>query len=472
MTAAAVYNYNETSEVIKYLPDPTFLSGFRNIINKDFIIGGLFPVYDCRDSNLEDLEMLEAMLFAIDQINNDMNLLPNLTIGYDVRDSCNDEVIGLNEVLDFELNYDRSNNISFLGIVGPAYTSVTHSVATLLSLGIIEMPLISYASTDAALSNKDLYRYLLRTIPSDTLQTNAIVDLVSYFGWEYVSVIFNDNDYGVSASNAFIDIATGCSICIDAKIPILSSMPNETIAEAVKSLLESKATGVIVFTDEDTIVELLVELIEELNKTNSTRKFVWIASDRWANLHLVLENFTEIAKGMYAFQPHINCVKEFDDYFSQLIPSTNVRNPFFHDPQYNEIYYHLYCNTEGSGNGSGSGVEYDCPDDLTVKPGYSQGYNVPHVIDAVYAFTHALQNFLDFGCDSPIRWNRTAQLCDGMKYPLTGKNFLGYLLNVTFYGTQNHTMSFDENGDPSGVYEISNLQINENGEYEYVRVGF
>ena len=84
-----------------------------------------------------------------------------------------------------------------------------------------------------------------------------------------MSVIFNDNDYGVSASNAFIDIATGHSICIDAKIPILSSRPNETIAEAVKSLLKSKATGVIVFTDEDTVVELFVELIEELNKANS-----------------------------------------------------------------------------------------------------------------------------------------------------------------------------------------------------------
>ena len=464
MTAAAVYNYNETSKVILYQPDPTFLSGFRNIIDKDFIIGGLFPVYDCRGSNLEDLEMLEAMLFAIDRTNNDMNLLPNLTIGYDMRDSCNSEIIGLNEALDFELQYDRSNDISFLGIVGPAYTSVTHSVATLLSLGIIEMPLISYASTDAALSNKDLYGYLLRTIPSDTLQTDAMVDLVSYFGWEYVSVIFNDNDYGVSASNAFIDIATGRSICIDAKIPILSSMLNETIAEAVKSLLKSKATGVIVF-------------IEELNKTNSTRKFVWIASDRWANSHLVLENFTEIARGMYAFQSHVDHIKEFDEYFSQLTPSTNIRNPFFHDPQYNEIYYHLYCNIiEGyvsGSSGSGSGVEYDCPDDLTAEPGYSQGRNVSHVIDAVYAFAHALQNFLDFSCDSPIRWNRTAQRCDGMKYPLTGRNLLYFLYRVAFIGIQNHIVSFDQHGDPLGAYEISNLQIlNESGQHEYVSVGF
>ena len=37
MTAAAVYNYDETSEEIRF---DTYLIGFRNITNKDFIIGG------------------------------------------------------------------------------------------------------------------------------------------------------------------------------------------------------------------------------------------------------------------------------------------------------------------------------------------------------------------------------------------------------------------------------------------------
>ena len=466
MTAAAVYNYNETSEVIIYEFDPTFLSGFRNIIGKDFIIGGLFPVYNCKRSGKpEDLEMLEAMLFAIDRINNDMNLLPNLTIGYDVRDSCNDEIIGLNEALDFEFDYDRSNNISFLGIVGPAYTAVTHSIATLLSIEIIQIPLISYASTDAALSNKDLYEYLLRTIPSDNLQTNAMVDLVSYFGWEYVSVIFNDNDFGDSASNAFIDAVMERGICVDAKIsiPLLEeSGANETIKEAVQTLMKSTASVVVAFTDNDTISALF----EELRSINSTRKFVWMASDKWASSHLVRDKFREIAKGMYGFQLHIDHISEFNDYFSQLNLSTNIRNPFFHDPRYNYAYYHLYCNAEGSGSG------YDCPDDLTAEPGYSQGDNVPHVIDAVYAFAHALQNFLNYNCDSPIRWNRYTQQCDGMKNKLNGENLLGYLHNVTFNGIRNHDVSFDKNGDPLGAYEISNLQKNESGQYEYVSVGF
>ena len=65
MTTATVYNYNEASEQIIFKPDPDFLSGFRNIIDKDFVIGGLFPVYDCRCSGLEDLELLEAMLLQL-----------------------------------------------------------------------------------------------------------------------------------------------------------------------------------------------------------------------------------------------------------------------------------------------------------------------------------------------------------------------------------------------------------------------
>ena len=90
----------------------------------------------------------------------------------------------------------------------------------------------------------------------------------------------------------------------------------------------------------------------------------------------------------------------------------------------------------------------------------------------MYAFAHALQNFLIYNCDSPIRWNRTTQRCDGMKLNLTGENFLGYLYNVTFYGIQNYTVWFDENGDPPGVYEIINLQISDSGQYEYVSLGF
>ena len=307
MTAAAVYNYNETSEVILDELDPTVFRGFRNITDKDFIIGGLFPLDDCnRDSDLEDLDILEAMLFAVDQINSDVNLLPNLTIGYDVRDSCNISGFAVFEANDFVENYifpeDNSTPL-FLGIVGPAYTTVSNLVA--LYIGIYHIPVISYASPDAALSNKDLYEYFLRTIPSDNLQVNAMVDLVSYFRWEYVSMIFNDNGYGVSASNAFNTVAAQHNICLDAKIDIPPEFNQTVVKAAIRTLLNSTASVVVVFADEGTVLALF----EELNKTNSTQKFVWIASDKWANSHLVHKKFPELQRELLVFSFTQNMLK-------------------------------------------------------------------------------------------------------------------------------------------------------------------
>ena len=268
-----------------------------------------------------------------------------------------------------------------------------------------------------------------------------MVDLVSYFQWEYVNVIFSRNDYGISASNAFSNSATKHDICIDKKIDILSSEINAAVPDAVQTLLKSRATVAVLFMHNDAAISAL---FEELSKNNRTRKFVWISSDKWSSLQLqkTHDEFSEITKGMFSFQLHTDHVKEFDDYFSQLISSTNIRNPFYHDPKYNFIYHHLYCTeyeASGSGNedigsgnessssgnessssgneGSSSGyaepvssTSYDCPADVTVEPVYTQGDMVPHVIDAVYAYAHALQNYLNDNCDSPTQvesYNKT-----------------------------------------------------------------
>ena len=408
VTTAAFYNYNENSQALYYYY-PYILSGFRDVTNKDLVIGGLFPVYDWTGLVDGGLEMLEAMLFAIDRINNDMSLLPNMTIGYDVRDTYNSTLYGLEQAT--RIIRQTGRYYPFLGIVGPASTSITHAVTA--GLEQIQVPLIGYGSTSATLSNKHLYEYFLRTIPSTNLQANAMVDLISHFGWEYVSVIFTDDEYGAPGSDTFIDQAMQQSICVHVKIGIPPSETNyiefyNSIKNAVRSLLKSKASVVVVFTDEPTAWALF----KELNKTDSTREFIWIASDRWASSSLVHKNFPEIARGTFGFLPqHTKHIQEFDDYFSKLNDITNIRDPFFQD----HGFYRKYCSiSQKSGSGSryhDDEDEYDCPDDLTKFEGqsYSQNKFVPFVIGAVYAFAHALQNFLNDNCDSPLRWNRITQ---------------------------------------------------------------
>ena len=73
------------------------------------------------------------------------------------------------------------------------------------------MPQVSYLSTAVVLSNKELYPYFFRTVPSDTFQakvsftkkwpknifySQAMIEVLVEFGWNYVSVVHTEGDYG------------------------------------------------------------------------------------------------------------------------------------------------------------------------------------------------------------------------------------------------------------------------------------
>ena len=101
---ALKFNITTTSETV--LGAGGRIRGVRSLLNKTFVLGGLFPIHSdnstesqvsqCGEVRWEgDLEQVEAMLFAIDKVNVDPDLLPGVELGYDVRDTCNSPEVGL-----------------------------------------------------------------------------------------------------------------------------------------------------------------------------------------------------------------------------------------------------------------------------------------------------------------------------------------------------------------------------------------
>ena len=161
------------------------------------MLGGLFPIHTvnpsgggCGDFRRQGgLERMEAMLFALDCINDHPTLLPNITLGFDIHDTCSVENIGLDKALDLivagkQLNIESCQSTSengtgdfpqTVGIVGPSLSQVSVPVASLGRL--FSMPQVSYASTSALLSNRDTYTYFYRTIPPDTFEVQSMIDV-------------------------------------------------------------------------------------------------------------------------------------------------------------------------------------------------------------------------------------------------------------------------------------------------------
>ena len=153
--------------------------------------GGFFPV---------GVGHTEAMIFAIEEINNDALLLPNTSLGFDIRDYCETISIAVKETYEFvrdtELYHSCSSNSSgvdnetnsccFLSkdstpvtlIIGPYDSASAVQIGSLLSMA--EIPIISFAATSDELSSAQ-FRYFLRTVPSDSQQVRVQADLFEHF---------------------------------------------------------------------------------------------------------------------------------------------------------------------------------------------------------------------------------------------------------------------------------------------------
>ena len=76
----------------------------------DVIIGGLFPVHEKRENPDQacgeklynrGLQRMEAMLYAVDKINNNQSLLGDISLGVNILDTCSRDTYALNQSLEF-----------------------------------------------------------------------------------------------------------------------------------------------------------------------------------------------------------------------------------------------------------------------------------------------------------------------------------------------------------------------------------
>lgn len=127
-------------------------------LDGDIILGGLFPVHargergvPCGELKKEKgIHRLEAMLFAIDLINKDPELLPNVTLGARILDTCSRDTYALEQSLTFvQALIERDGSDvrcsngeppiftkpdKVVGVIGASSSSVSIMVANILRL--------------------------------------------------------------------------------------------------------------------------------------------------------------------------------------------------------------------------------------------------------------------------------------------------------------------------------------------------
>ena len=300
-------------------------------------MGGLFPLHKKSTENenacgvfseVPGYQYMEAMLFAIDEINKNPNLLPNITLGAQIYDTCQSKTIAADAAKRFiTMSLKRENNTQLAGVIGALSSGVSETVANFLR--VFQIPQISYSSTSIILSNKDIYSYFLRVVPPDSFQAQAMVDIIKRIGWNYVSTVNSAGTYGTTGMKAFWEVAERNGICIDTKEQ-LSAFPtrqeyNETMKRIFERARESKVSVLVVFGTQ-TDIRFLLEATKNLGSL-APRNFTWIGSDGWSNRPDVVETAGEVALGALTIMVRTGKVSpKFKNYFSKLNLTNYPRN--------------------------------------------------------------------------------------------------------------------------------------------------
>ena len=421
----------------------------------DIILGGLLRAHlrgksenQCGELDVRGLNRVLAMIFAIEKINNDSNLLPNISLGYDIRDYC--EIALKATRISYDLVKDKLlanikqgklGSRSMTALIGPDDSSTAVVIAGLLQ--VLNISAISPTATSPDLSTHT-YQYLYRTAPSDAFKGKAMADLIEYFKWSYVAAVGQEDTYGRSGLWSLVREAEARnnSFCLAMTTFISYEGGILSIRNTVTTLRRHENIRVVIMWLHGSYA---THFFSEVYRQNLTAR-VWILSDVFISDSI--PGFSSILYGSIVVKPHsFSTDTEFEEHKKAL--SITTLNQIF--PEWSSEINTLITNCSESSENANSTRQcfLDFVHDM-------QSSYTSYVIDAVYSMAHALNILFenttvkDIDCELKLTMDINV-----MKSLLSRVSFVGLTGNV----------SFDKDGDRQSVfYDIVNFQQVDEGD--------
>ncbi|XP_029923180.1 extracellular calcium-sensing receptor-like isoform X2 [Myripristis murdjan] len=413
--------------------------------------------------NFRAFQFAQAMLFAIEEINNSTDLLPGISLGYKIYDACGSIGRGVRVALALANGNEDTATASTATCTRPAQvvaimgeTSSSPCMAISTVIGPFHIPLISHFATCACLSDKVRYPSFLRTIPSDYYQSRALAQLVKHFGWTWVGAIRTNDDYGNNGMAIFTETAKQLGICLEYSVSFFRQDPPEKIQRII-DIIKASTSKVIVAFLSPMDFDILIDAFANHNLTG----YQWVGSEGWiTDFHTASMDKHHILDGTIGLaipMAHVTGMREFMLDVKSLNSSSNELFTEFWETLFDCRFMKTTSSEKNQRYCSGyedvSGLQ-NAFTDMSLMPIFNNVYK------GVYAVAHALHNTL--GCKKICR-NKV------QPNPFT---ILQHIKNIQFKTKDGEQVYFNENGDPAAKYEIINWQPRENGTVEFVTVGF
>ncbi|KAI4815073.1 hypothetical protein KUCAC02_005239 [Chaenocephalus aceratus] len=345
-----------------------------------------------------------------------------------------------------------------------AESGSSQSLAIAGALGPFHVPIVSYFSTCACLSDRAKYPTFFRTIPSDYFQAKALAALVKHFGWQWIGAIQSDNDYGLNGILAFSEEVKKLGVCIAFVGKIKRTYSMDKILEVVEMIKQSTVKVILAFVPEGDFYPLMKEVV----KQNITG-IQWIASEAWItasrpSTHEIYQAFG----GALGFVVNKMAIPKLRQFLTGINPYDDPSDAFVKDFWETIVGCRPVLPGEDAVTDSTNEI---CTGYETLLNSKNLFFNVTqlrvsyNVYKAVYAVAHALHQLVF--CQS-VR-ERSLRPCLNTS-EIQPKDVTDHLQRVNVINQFGDNVFFDKNGDPPASYDLINWQL-KNGQVQHVTVG-
>ncbi|KAJ1121159.1 hypothetical protein NDU88_009286 [Pleurodeles waltl] len=344
-----------------------------------------------------------GMVYAIEEINQTPSFLPNITLGFQIFDSCLSEVRAIRGTLELLSGrnslipgYRSPHHPALAGIIGETMSSLTVPMARIM--GPLHYPQVSHSALLSILSDKHQFPSFLRTVPGSTIQNIALAQLMGHFGWTWVGMIVSDDELGLQGGQHVKKVIEENGGCVAFMEKIHLRYSKEKVLQVV-DVIQTHSVKVIIVQSAEAYVKVLLETLYAYNVTGK----IWVfsayfvispgifADQAWKILNgslgltLYTDNMPGLEDFLYALQPSVNS----DDIFTKLLweqifkcqwPHTNGSDT---TPTVGKGEQLAYC----------SGIESLDKKTLSVFELSDLSYTYQSYL-AVYAFAHALNSLM------------------------------------------------------------------------------
>ncbi|XP_077309570.1 vomeronasal type-2 receptor 26-like [Lithobates pipiens] len=284
---------------------------YEYVQDGDIIIGGVFTVnclmggYKIREKpNLTAMfclkplhhyyKDLQMFLFAIDQINKNPTILPNVTLGYHLYDSCSDPRKAIKSVLQILSgpgktipNYSCRDHQKLAGFIGDR--SLTTSLPMAQILSVYNHVHVVYGVMGDRLE-KALFPSLYSSVNEYFLIYYYISELIRHLGWTWVGIISSADESGERASLLLLRILSEFKICVAfiANQGVSILMPERHVVESVYSAIKKTSVKVII------LCGTYHDLIFESSLRKLFRDITLVLPPNWASSIALIGKYPEI----------------------------------------------------------------------------------------------------------------------------------------------------------------------------------